>query len=107
MTDIDKTIEEACCPPAADSLGVCSANSTGRKIPDTDKIIDEVKSCLLPFESWERLTGESGLAYAAFCSYRDFGPDRNIRRAVEAVYTGPGKAEKRYRMWRNWSTWIV
>jgi hypothetical protein len=61
MTDMDKAIEEACCPPAADSLGVCSANSTG-KMTDIDKIIDEAKSRLLPFESWERLPGESGLA---------------------------------------------
>ena len=60
MTDIDKAIEEACHPPAADGLGVCSANSTGGKMPDIDKIIDEAKSCLLPFESWERLPGESG-----------------------------------------------
>jgi hypothetical protein len=28
MTDMDKAIEEACCPPVADSLGVCSTNST-------------------------------------------------------------------------------
>jgi hypothetical protein len=57
MTDFDKAIEEACCPPAADSLG--------GKMPDIDKIIDEAKSCLLPAnlwfdESWERLPGESG-----------------------------------------------
>jgi hypothetical protein len=60
---------------------------------DIDKIIDKAKSSLLPFESWERLPGESGLAYAAFCAFRDYGPERNIR--TQAV-------EKRYRVWRNW-----
>jgi hypothetical protein len=84
---MDKAIEEACCPPAADScgtarLGVCSANSTERKMPDIDKIIDKAKSSLLPFESWERLPGESGLAYAAFRAFRDLGLERNIRKAA-------------------------
>jgi hypothetical protein len=122
MTDIDKAIDEACCPPVADSLGVCSANSTGRKMPDIDRIIDEAKSCLLPFESWERLPGESGAAYAAFCAYRDFGVERNIRKAVEGKFGKAGIHEefqvsaknsrssldaavaRKYRVWRNWST---
>jgi hypothetical protein len=92
MTDIDKSIKEM-----------------GRKMPDMDKVIDEAKSCLLPFESWERLAGES-LAYAAFCKYRDYGPDRNIRKAVETALTekdgeaGMDRVEKRYRMWRVWAT---
>jgi hypothetical protein len=80
-------------------------------MPDIDKIIDEAKSCLLPFESWERLTGETSAAYAAFCVYRDYGPDRNIRRAVETALRGDGgkagmekgNVEKRYRMWRVWA----
>jgi hypothetical protein len=71
---------------------------------DIDKTIEEAKAATLPFESWERLAGESGGAYAAFCFYRDYGPERNIRRAVEAVCAGTDKAEKRYRMWRAWST---
>jgi hypothetical protein len=62
MTDIDKTIEEAW---HHDAL-----------------------AAVLPFESWERLTGESSAAYAAFCAYRDYGPDRNIRRAVETAVAG-------------------
>jgi hypothetical protein len=64
----------------------------------------------MPFESWERLPGESGPAYAAFCAFRDYGPERNIRKAVEGQF---GKAElsdtkvetaiaKKYRIWRNW-----
>jgi hypothetical protein len=110
MTDMDKAIEEACRPPATDGLGVCSANSTKGKLPDIDKIIDEAKFCLLPFESWERLPGESGAAYAAFCTFRDFGLERNIRKAVEGQFH---KAElsndleaiiaRKYRMWRNWA----
>jgi hypothetical protein len=102
MTDSGKAIEEACRPPVAGSLGVCSANSAERKMPDIDKIIDEAKSRLLPFESWERLPGESGLAYAAFCSYRDLGLERNIRRAVERAEKDRGQQDKRYRVWRNW-----
>jgi hypothetical protein len=76
---------------------------------DIDKSIEEAKAEILPFESWERLAGESGGAWAAFCSYRDYGPGRNIRRAVEAVpaandgKTEQGKPEKRYRMWRAWA----
>jgi hypothetical protein len=27
---------------------------------DIDKTIEEAKAAILPFESWERLTGESG-----------------------------------------------
>jgi hypothetical protein len=95
MKDIDKVIEEACCPPAADSLGVCGANSTGRKTPDIDKIIDEAKSCLLPFESWEQLPRETGRAYAAFCTYRDFGSERSIRKAAEKHEANPVKQGKR------------
>ena len=71
---------------------------------DFDKAIDEAKKSLMPFESWERLAGETGAAYAAFCAYRDFGPERNIRKAVEAVEPDENKRGKRYRVWRNWST---
>jgi hypothetical protein len=77
---------------------------------DMDKAIEEARAAVLPFESWERLPGESGLAYAAFCAFRDYGPERNIRKAVEGQFN---KAElsgvkietaiaKRYRVWRNW-----
>jgi hypothetical protein len=70
---------------------------------DIDKTIEEVKAAILPFESWERLTGESGMAYAAFCAYRDYGPDRNIRKAVETTLSEKDKVERRYRMWRVWA----
>jgi hypothetical protein len=74
---------------------------------DIDKTIEEVKAVALPFESWERLQGESGAAYAAFCAYRDYGPERNIRKAVEkdcAEKNETARVEKRYRVWRGWST---
>jgi hypothetical protein len=78
-------------------------------MPDIDKILDEAKSCLLPLESWERLTGESSAAYAAFCAFRDYGPERNIRKAVEAwqqaaLERDPSKQGKRYRVWSAWAT---
>ncbi|GHV51851.1 hypothetical protein AGMMS49579_08090 [Spirochaetia bacterium] len=71
---------------------------------DIDRVIEEAKAAVMPFESWERLTGESGAAYSAFCAYRDFGPERNIRKAVDAAEPDSGKRDKRYRVWRNWST---
>ena len=71
---------------------------------DFEKAIEEAKADILPFESWERLPSESGAAYSAFCAYRDYGSDRNIRRAVESFEKDEAKREKRYRVWRNWST---
>ena len=68
-----------------------------------DKAIDEAKAAIMPFESWERLAGESGAAYAAFCAYRDFGPERNIRKTVDVAEPDEGKRDKRYRLWRQWS----
>jgi hypothetical protein len=92
---------------------------------DIDKTIEEAKAAVLPFESWERLAGESGAAYAAFCAYRDYGPDRNIRKAAvryadglefDGISGGSTKqrqgskpsnsaqtVEKRYGMWRGWA----
>jgi hypothetical protein len=46
----------------------------------------------MPFESWERLPGESGAAYAAFCAFRDFGLERNIRKAVEGQFRWQDRA---------------
>jgi hypothetical protein len=54
-------------------------------------------------ESWERLAGESGAAYAAFCAFRDYGPDRNMRKAVEASEPDAAKRGKRYRVWSGWA----
>jgi len=69
---------------------------------DIDKIIEEAKAEILPFESWEQLPGESGAAFSAFCAFRDLGCERNIRKAVESAEKDEGKREKRYRVWRNW-----
>ena len=71
---------------------------------DFNKAIEQAKAEVLPFESWERLPGESGAAYTAFCAFRDYGTERNIRKAVEGFEKDGAKREKRYRVWRNWST---
>ena len=71
---------------------------------DVDKAIEQAKAEVLPFESWERLPGESSAAFAAFCSFRDFGADRNIRKAVDCTEKDEGVRAKRYRVWRNWCT---
>jgi hypothetical protein len=71
---------------------------------DMDKAIEEAKAAVLPFESWERLPGESGLAYAAFCAFRDLGLERNIRKATEVAEKDKGQPDKRYRVYRNWCT---
>jgi hypothetical protein len=70
---------------------------------DIDRAIEEAKAELLPFASWEKLPEESGAAYAAFCVYRNFGPERTIRKAVEKHEASPVKQGKRYRMWLLWS----
>ena len=71
---------------------------------DIDKAIEEVKADILPFESWEQLPGETGLAFAAFCAFRDCGLNRNIHKAIETVEKDEAIRAKRYRVWRNWST---
>jgi hypothetical protein len=70
---------------------------------DIEKVIEEARAAALPFESWERLPGESAGAYFAFCAYRDYGAERNIRRAVEAAEKDEAKRGKRYGTWRNWA----
>jgi hypothetical protein len=77
---------------------------------DMDKAVEEARAAVMPFESWERLPGESGAAYAAFCAFRDYGPERNIRKAVEGRPCKAGLSDaqsetatdKKYRVWRNW-----
>jgi hypothetical protein len=71
---------------------------------DIDKTIEEVKAEMLPYESWEKLAGETSLAFSAFCAFRDLGAARNIRRAVEILELDETKRDKRYRVYRNWST---
>jgi hypothetical protein len=69
---------------------------------DIDKAIEEAKASVMPFECWEQLPGETGKAYSAFCVFRDCGPERSIRMAVESNEKDETKREKRYRVWRNW-----
>jgi hypothetical protein len=71
---------------------------------DIEKTIEEAKAAVLPYESWEKLTTESSKAYAAFCAFRDFGAERNVRKAVEATVADKSKWEKRYAVWRGWCT---
>jgi hypothetical protein len=77
---------------------------------DIDKTIEQAKADILPFESWQRLSGESSKEFAAFCVYRDCGAERNIRMAVESSLEKAGGEKdsllttKRYNSWRNWSS---
>jgi uncharacterized Ntn-hydrolase superfamily protein len=66
---------------------------------DSNKIFAEFP----PFERWEMAPGESAAAFAAFSVYRDFGPERNIRKAVNVAEPDPVIANKRYRVWRVWA----
>lgn len=36
-------------------------------------------------EPWERQDGETARAWEAFCKYRDMGPDRSLRKVVQAL----------------------
>ena len=50
---------------------------------------------------WERQSGETPKAFAAFCLYRDIPPlDRSVRAAVESFRKQGGKTTE-----RNWETW--
>jgi hypothetical protein len=76
---------------------------------DFEKAIEEAwpksaLSDLLPFESWEKLSDETPLAYSAFCFFRDLGAERNIRKAVESVEKDVTAQGRKYKVWRNWST---
>ena len=70
---------------------------------DIDKTIEEARVDMLPFYSWERLTGETSEAFYAFCVFRDFGLDRNILKAVESAAKDERERLKKYRTWRNWA----
>jgi hypothetical protein len=69
---------------------------------DFEKAIEEAKVDMLPFESWERLSGESAAAFATFCVFRDLGYERSIRKAVETAEKDVAVQEKKYKVWRNW-----
>ena len=70
---------------------------------DIDKVIEEARAEMLPFESWEQLKGESSAAFSAFCVFRDLGADRNIRKAIDSIEKDDGVRAKKYRVWRNFA----
>jgi hypothetical protein len=70
---------------------------------DIDRAVEEAKADTLPYESWERLAGESSMAFAAFCAFRDLGAGRNTRRVVEGVEKDVTAQGKKYKVWRNWA----
>jgi hypothetical protein len=70
---------------------------------EINRAIQEAKEAVMPFQSWERLPGESAKAYAAFCVFRDFGAERNVRKAVDAFEADSAKRGKRYRLWSGWA----
>lgn len=54
-------------------------------------------------EIWERQPGESSKAYAAFCIYRDMGPDRSIEKVYEKrSRRGPLSRLKNWSVKHNW-----
>jgi hypothetical protein len=71
---------------------------------EIEKILNEAMAEVLPFESWERLPAESARAYGAFCIYRDFGPERTIRKAVNQSCKDHAPQSRRCRLWANWSS---
>lgn len=50
-------------------------------------------------EVWERQPGETSKAYAAFCIYRDLGPERSLDKALAT-------ADKKPTNRRHWARWM-
>ena len=66
-----------------------------------DKVIDEALNDdatggLMPYESWEKLKGETSGAFAAFRAYRDYGLERNVRKVVDSIENDEIMRAKRY-----------
>ena len=60
-------------------------------------------------ESWERQKGETAMAFDAFRAYRNYGPERNIKKALWSVAHDEAVVNRKYRTWRYWAThynWI-
>lgn len=53
----------------------------------------------------ERLKGESSRAYAAFCRYRDLGPERSFDRAWKRFCADQGKDRGSGRRPGHWAAW--
>ena len=57
-------------------------------------------------ECWLRQPGETGAAYTAFCSYRDYGGDRSIRKVIKSLDLPSGRSG----IWLAWSkryAWVL
>jgi len=65
-------------------------------LPATPDFIEE--------ESWLRQPRETGAAFFAFCLYRDYGGDRNIRKVVEANEL-PSRRISIFRAWSKRYQW--
>ena len=58
--------------------------------------------------AWDRQTGETNRAYAAFLLYRDMGPLRSLRKAADRFYNI--KSESKQHQFLRWSTannWVA
>jgi len=67
-----------------------------------DRVLDEAKAGMMPFNSWELLPKESAEAFAAFVIYRDLGFGRNIKLAIEKVADNSAYSQS-YSSWRKWA----
>jgi hypothetical protein len=52
-------------------------------------------------QTWERMEGESAKAFAAFCRFRDLGPDRTLRKVAEKLR----KSEQLMQRWGKKFNW--
>jgi hypothetical protein len=71
---------------------------------DIEKTVEEGRSEILPFESWQNLPGEGAPAFSAFCLFRDFGADRNIIKVIASIEKNEKLRAKKYGIWRNWAS---
>jgi len=67
-----------------------------------DKAIEEARSGMMPFDSWEMLPKETAEAFAAFCVYRDLGFSRTIKKAIDKVANDDAYSNS-YGTWRKWA----
>lgn len=67
------------------------------------KIMSEPKEISNP--SWERQEKESSKAYAAFCTYRDYGVDRSIVKVVQ-MYSENGASKAQLFRWSSKYSWV-
>jgi len=70
---------------------------------EAKETIKEAKEEILPFESWEQLTGEGSAAFLAFRIYRDYGADRTIKKAIDSVDDKNFPQKRSYGTWRKWA----